>query len=304
MTNQTASSPTAITTNTFTRTGYTFFGWSDDGGDIYTDGQLYHFSQNITLNASWTQYFPPSHTITFINYDGYVLYQTASTSTAITTNTFTRTGYTFSGWTNVLDGAFYTDGQSYSFLNNMTLMAEWTLIPSNPTCFNKDTQILCLDTITKQDKYMLIQDLRKGDLVKTYKHGYKAIEGIGYRTMINNPDKWDSCMYKMKKTDTMTSDLILTGGHSILLNGMPENIMKIQSHLNRGPIAKIDDKYLLLAFLSESFEKVMDTEEYTYYHLYLESGGDKTKRYGICSNGIMTETTCELSFLRNNYTII
>jgi hypothetical protein len=192
-----------------------------------------------------------------------------------------------------------------AYINNVNIYIFPITPPSPPaSCFNENTQILCLDKQTKLDKYMLIQDLRKEDLVKTYKHGYKSIVNIGKKTMINNPDKWDSCMYKMKKTDTMTSDLILTGGHSILLDGMPENIMKFQCHLNRGPLAKIDDKYLLLAFLSESFEKVIDTEKYTYYHLYLESDGDKTKRYGICSNGIMTETTCELSFLRNDYTLL
>jgi hypothetical protein len=206
--------------------------------------------------------------------------------------------YTFIGWSigDSLASSPYTGNE------NITLYAVWTSIPS---CFNKDTQILCLDALTKQDKYMLIQDLRKGDLVKTYKHGYKQIANIGKRTMINNPDRWDSCMYKMTKLGNMPADLILTGGHSILLDGMSENIMNIQSYINRGPLAKIDDKYLLLACLSEYFEKVMDTEEYTYYHFYLENeDGDNRKQYGIYSNGIMTETTCELSFLRNNYTLL
>ena len=35
----------------------------------------------------------------------------------------------------------------------------------------------------------------------TNKHGYRKIELIGKNLMINNPDKWSECMYKMEKND-------------------------------------------------------------------------------------------------------
>ena len=47
MANETDTAPTALTTNTFTRTGYTFAGWNTvagGGGTAYADGATYPFS--------------------------------------------------------------------------------------------------------------------------------------------------------------------------------------------------------------------------------------------------------------------
>ena len=53
---QTSSVPAALTLNTFTRTGYTFAGWSTTptGAVVYADGATYNFSADITLYAQWT----------------------------------------------------------------------------------------------------------------------------------------------------------------------------------------------------------------------------------------------------------
>ena len=56
MSPQTASVPTALTLNTFTRTGYSFTGWNtaaDGSGTPYADGATYGFSTDITLYAQW-----------------------------------------------------------------------------------------------------------------------------------------------------------------------------------------------------------------------------------------------------------
>jgi len=60
---QTSDAATALSTNTFTRTGHTFSGWhttsSGTGGTSYANGDLYNFSADITLHAQWTV-DPPS----------------------------------------------------------------------------------------------------------------------------------------------------------------------------------------------------------------------------------------------------
>lgn len=54
--------------------------------------------------------------------------QTASTATALITNTFTRAGYTFTGWNTAADGSgtAYADRASYPFSADATLYAQWT----------------------------------------------------------------------------------------------------------------------------------------------------------------------------------
>ena len=100
MSPQTANVPTALTANTFTRSGYTFSGWNtlaNGTGTAYADGAIYSFSADVTLYAQWTAL--PNHTVTFTAIgSGTMSPQTANVPTALTANTFTRSGYTFSGW--------------------------------------------------------------------------------------------------------------------------------------------------------------------------------------------------------------
>jgi uncharacterized repeat protein (TIGR02543 family)/CSLREA domain-containing protein len=56
MTPQTASLPTALTLNAFTRTGYSFNGWNtlaNGSGTAYTNGATYGFAADLTLYAQW-----------------------------------------------------------------------------------------------------------------------------------------------------------------------------------------------------------------------------------------------------------
>lgn len=131
MSNQTTNTSTAITLNTFTRTGYTFAGWATSAGGavVYTDGQSYDFSADITLYAKWT---PNNNTITFDANGGTgtmsnQIIATGATA-SLSANTFTRAGYTFAGWATTAGGAVaYADGASYTMgTGNVTLYAKWT----------------------------------------------------------------------------------------------------------------------------------------------------------------------------------
>ena len=182
---------------------------------------------------------------------------------------------------------------------SVTILAPPPTPPIPVPCFNHDTKILCLNKFSKEE-YVPIQDLRKGDLVKTYLHGYKRIDMIGMDTMINNPDNWQECMFKMEKTEenALTEDLIVTGWHSVLVKNLtPEQEEK---HKELDFIYHIDNKCLLLASVSEDFQKLENRDEYTYYNLTLESSSE-TKRYGIYANGILVETPSKKQFLKHAY---
>jgi uncharacterized repeat protein (TIGR02543 family) len=54
--------------------------------------------------------------------------ETLNVSAAVTTNTFTRTGYTFSGWNTAANGSgtSFTNGQLVEFTYSATFYAQWT----------------------------------------------------------------------------------------------------------------------------------------------------------------------------------
>ena len=176
-----------------------------------------------------------------------------------------------------------------------------TTISDGP-CFNEGTKILCL--FNNEDNYVPIENLRKGDIVKTYKYGYRRIDLIGKNYLLNNPDNFTHCMYKMAKTNTndLIEDLIVTGGHSILVDDLENN--KLNEKLFNGQTLKIEDKYLLLAAASDKFEKIVGNDKYTYYHLVLENNGDDKERFGIWANGILTETPSKNFFVQSHFILL
>ena len=128
-----ASTPTALTSNAFTKSGYTFAGWnkaSDGSGASYADGATYPFALGTTLYAQWT--------VAIVSVDatfdanggtGSMSAQSASTPTALTPNGFTKSGYTFAGWNTAANGSgtSYADGATFPFSLGTTLYAQWTL---------------------------------------------------------------------------------------------------------------------------------------------------------------------------------
>ena len=173
---------------------------------------------------------------------------------------------------------------------------------SDPSCYNEGTKILCLNK-NLEEEYISIENLRKGDLVKSYKHGYRKIDLIGKNTVVNNPEKFN-CMYKMKKTDEngLIEDLIITGGHAILVDDL--GIFKEENDKLFGSTQMIDDKYLLLASVSNQFVKLENIIPYTYYHFILENNGSIDERFGVWANGILSETPSRNQFINHKYTLL
>ena len=161
-------------------------------------------------------------------------------------------------------------------------------------CFNKGSKILSVD-----DQYIPIENLKKGDLIKVYKADnstvYKKIDRIGHNTMVNNPSTAIHCMYRMIKTNEngLIDDLIVTGIHSILVDDLKKCRLK---NLDKIFIFnKIEDKILLFSCLLDYFFLENNNDEYTYYHLALESE-DENEKFGVWANGLLVETTSKKNF--------
>ena len=196
----------------------------------------------------------------------------------------------------------------YNTESNSSLTGNWPTIAGyyttkiynsgdNPLCFNEGTLILCLNS-RLEEEYIPIENLRKGDLVKSYKHGYRKIDLIRKNHFMNNPDNFSKCMYKMEKTETngLIDDLIVTGWHSILVDDLKE-CKEANDKVFGGKTQLIDDKYLLLACVSKDFSKIENTELYTYYHFVLENNNDNEERFGVWANGVLTETPPKNHFI-------
>jgi uncharacterized repeat protein (TIGR02543 family) len=121
-----------LTLNTFTYTGYTFTDWNTDAngsGSSFTNGELVKFTGSTTLYAQWTVGSPTSAVVFNANGgSGTMSSETESVATALTLNTFTRTGYTFNDWNTAASGSgtSYANGATYGFTTSITLYAQWT----------------------------------------------------------------------------------------------------------------------------------------------------------------------------------
>ncbi len=210
------------------------------------------------------------------NYDlSTIQYYQFPDPTQISNTTTELTGYYPYGITETINGI-----ESDRSLVEFFIKKSSTSTP----CFNENTKILCLKNDIEE--YVLVQNLKKGDLVKTYSNlnslDYKKIVLTGKGELINNPDVWSKCMYKM-------GDLIVTGGHSILLDELSEEDKEKEELLNRKEM--VDDKRLVWAGLSHLFTKLDDKNTYTYYHFVLEDEETEDNRlYGVWANGVLVET--------------
>ena len=134
MANQTSGSSAALTSNQYTRPNYTFNGWNtvpNGSGTAYANGATYAFGASTNLYAQWT---PITYTVTFNSHNPSGGSSTTSTqtgnvtaATGLTANTFSYTGYNFTGWNSLSDGmgtAFANDA-TYAFDASLTLYAQW-----------------------------------------------------------------------------------------------------------------------------------------------------------------------------------
>jgi len=167
---------------------------------------------------------------------------------------------------------------------------------NNPSavCFLEGSKILT-------DKgYVLIQDLRKGDLIQTWKHGYKPIDMIGkkefYNPACNERIKDQLYKYSSNQYPEMFEDLIITGSHSILVDNFKDPEQREQTRDVLGDIYGTDYKYRLPACVDEKSTIYEKKGNFMIYHIALENE-HYYANYGVYANGLLVET-CSKRYLK------
>jgi surface protein len=185
-------------------------------------------------------------------------------------------------------------GSDYMAYKNSTGL--WTNVSdvviavSLQICFLEGSKILCL--VDGDEVYIPIEKIQRGTLVKTCLNGYKAVELIGHSKLYNpgNSLRNKDRLYKYtpKNYPELTEDLIITGGHSTLVDDLTDK-QKKESFKYRKNIIKTEEKLLLLAVVDEKTEPYTEEGIHRIWHLALENE-DPNMNYGCYANGLLVET--------------
>jgi photosystem II stability/assembly factor-like uncharacterized protein len=163
-------------------------------------------------------------------------------------------------------------------------------------CFKEDSLILT------NKGYRRIQELRKGDLVKTLLNGFLKIDMIGKKEIVHKAcveDRIKDQLYKCshENFEEVFEPLVLTGCHSILVDEFVSEEQKQKAiEINENRLCVTDRKYRLPACVDERTTVYEIPGTYTIYHLALENP-DYYMNYGIYANGLLVET-CSRRYLK------
>ena len=179
-------------------------------------------------------------------------------------------------------------------LSQLTLFYSGPIPPPPITCFNEGSLILTLNKFGKE-QYIPIQNIRKGDLIKTLLNGYISVNMIG-KSIINNPThnkRIKDRLYILKPSNytELFEDLIITGCHSILVDTITHTEWQKTIELIKN-IYITDKKYRLIACIDNRSIPYDVSGNHTIYHLALEND-DYYMNYGIYANGLLVETTSQ-----------
>ena len=175
-----------LRSNGFSRTGYTFAGWatSASGSTVYSDkasvkNMTAQQGLTIDLYAKWTA---NSYTVTYNANGGTGTTQksthTYDTSSSLNANGYTRSGYTFCGWSTSSSATTptYTDKQTVKNLTtsgNITLYAVWVKTEAHVdfNTGNKTRDVTLVEGDTHTDT--VVTGMSKAALIA---NGYKNVE--------------------------------------------------------------------------------------------------------------------------------
>ena len=195
----------------------------------------------------------------------------------------------------------YFDG---AILDLSANTAYYYLYPAAP-CFLEGSTILC--QVDGAETYVPVEQLKEGTLVKTSLNGYKPVVAIGKGTIHNpgNDERTAMRLYKCSpsKYPQLTSDLFITGGHSILeyplTDGQEKDTIKFL-----GKLFITEKKYRLPAYVDERAEPWNSAGTYTIWHVAL-AHQNESMNYGIYANGGLLVETCSISYLKkSNMTLV
>lgn len=182
-----------------------------------------------------------------------------------------------------------------SLLNND---GYYYLYPANP-CFLEGTKLLCQEDTA--EVWKPIETIKKGDLVKTSRDGFKAVAMIGHGTMENpaTDERIESRLYVCTPAayPELTEDLVITGCHSILVPTLTDE-QRVATAAALGQVFVTDRRYRLMAHLDERAKPWQVGGKHTIWHLALEHA-DEAMNYGVYANGGLLVETCCIKFMRN-----
>jgi hypothetical protein len=166
-----------------------------------------------------------------------------------------------------------------------TIIVDFSPIP----CFKEGTQILTLDG------YRYIQDLRKGDLVKTLNHGYVGINMIGCQIIYNRKETiFFDKIFKCSNDNypEIFEDLYITGLHAVLVDELTDEQQRQIKCVYNDSVYITDDKYRLPVCFDERAKphETDEDEQVVIFHLALDHENENLN-YGIYANGLLVETT-------------
>jgi len=160
-------------------------------------------------------------------------------------------------------------------------------------CFKEDSLIL-----TDQG-YRPVQDLRKGDMVRTRFNGYVPVNMIGKRN-IHHPaskERIKDQLYECSpdKYPDLFEPLIVTGCHSILVDEFTSEEERLKTIEVNGDTYLTDDQWRLPACVDERATVYDKPGSHTIYHFALDND-DYYMNYGVYANGLLVET-CSKRYL-------
>jgi hypothetical protein len=211
-------------------------------------------------------------------------------------------GGPFGGYTSwrLASNSTGSSSQSVVYPNGSLLNADggYSLYPVLP-CFLDGTTILC--QVNGEEKYIPIEDMTNGTLVKTSRDGFKKVVAIG-KGVLENPDndeRTENRLYKCTPANypELTENLYITGCHSILVNTITDK-QKEDTIKHLGKIFITDKKFRLIACVDERAEPWNSSGCYTIWHFALENADDGMN-YGVYANGGLLVETCAIRTLKN-----
>lgn len=216
----------------------------------------------------------------------------------------------FYGAGSIIGMYYQKEDATWGFYQQGSYSVQYALLSGNPyriPCFGEDSEILTLDPETNEEKMVLVQDVRKGTLVKTPNNGFLPVDMIGRSTIKNSNtnERIQTRLYTLSKDKypELSKDLVLTGCHSILVDHLSdEEKEKTTEHL--GQLYVTDRKYRLMTFLDERAVPLEKEGEFPIYHIALENE-DYYMNYGMYANGLLVES-CSKRYLKelSNMTLL
>jgi len=212
------------------------------------------------------------------------------------------------------NGSLVTTVASYENGNNVMVMINNAvqtylvnnLYPPGPipgpqaiTCFKEGTKLLCFKDQIEQ--YVNIETLRKGDLLKTARNGYVAIQAIGCKEIYHpaTPYRVKNQLYVCSPDEypSLLQDLVITGCHSLLVRDFADEEQREKTIDVNGDTYVTDKHYRLPVCADDRANVYPFPGLYTVYHIALMNT-DYYMNYGIYANGVLLVETCSQRYLK------